>query len=86
MAGVIVTDALTDHIAACGYCNGRNQKYCQTGRALWIEAKAQWIASLPDSDQRRAEFWRIAADNPEYQAAIKRRAAELFRGQNGNAD
>lgn len=69
--------ALTNHIMACHFCNGMHAKYCHEGRRLWVEDAAAWIAGRPDSEQRRAEYRRIAQESPIFAESIKKRVAEL---------
>lgn len=68
---------LTNHIMACSYCNGMSEKYCPAGRELWIDSKAEWIASQKTSQDRRSEYKRIAAAYPKYADQIKQQVVTL---------
>lgn len=68
--------ALHEHLntSAGTCCNAPSDRYCATGRELWLEDKAADIASQPDIDASREALREIHRNAPLFAYEIGQRA------------
>jgi hypothetical protein len=79
-------DAFTNHWTDCPHCRPRYDIYCKTGRELWIDDKAAFIANLETLADRQY-FLSVAVKNsPKYIEQIKKRVLEKFEGKKNDVN
>ena len=86
MANTPEFDAFINHVTGCAKCHARHEIYCKTGRELWIDEKAAFIANLETLADRQY-FLSVAAKNsPQYIEQIKKRVLEKFEGKKNDVN
>lgn len=71
--------ALLNHIMSGRCCNGMAGRYCEEGRRLWVEDKADFIARLPTREEQGYWFRELQAHRPEWAVQIGVRVAEMMK-------
>ena len=74
-------DAFTNHWTSCPDCKPRSDHYCKTGRELWIDEKAAFIANLETLADRQYFLIVIAKNHPQYIEQVKNKVLEKFEGK-----
>ena len=69
-----------DHWTACHDCHPRHDRYCETGRELWIEDQVQWFLAQPDS-VKKAELEAMLKNNPEWHGIVRQRLINAYNTQ-----
>mgnify|MGYP006977248917 FL=1 len=74
-------ESLLNHASVIGAtcCHPMSGRYCEVGRELWVEDKAQFIAGLGSRHER--EYWigELRAVDPKNALKVGVRAAEIER-------
>lgn len=73
--------ALLNHACTIGVtcCHPMSGRYCETGRELWLEYRAECVA-----EGGKATMETVRHQSPEWADEIKRRALILIEQQNNN--
>jgi hypothetical protein len=77
-------EALLDHLMAGTCCHAPSGRYCETGRALWLDYRAECVA-----DGGKETMAMVRHQSPDWAEEIKIRALMLMekrRGNNANRD
>lgn len=73
--------AFFDHWTACPNCYPRHDRYCHTGRQLWLDDKVEWVLSHDSIARRRAELADMHRNTPAWVGEIERRVVERFNSR-----
>lgn len=74
-------ESFVNHYAACPHCKPRNDVYCETGRELWIDDKAAFVANQPDLKGRQYWLSVIEQNAPKFIERIKAKVLEKFKAK-----
>lgn len=72
---------LVNHYTACPNCKPRNDVYCETGRNLWIDEQAAFVASLGTLAERQYWLSVIEQNAPKFIDDIKISVLDKFEGK-----
>lgn len=78
--------ALINHLSArSGCCCASHDRYCATGRELWLDDRVRAIADTAGIEERRYLLEQEARNNPMWLGEIKRRVAARFEASRRKA-
>ena len=79
-------ESLTNHLTPPrGCCCASHDRYCATGRELWLDDRVRAIADTAGIEERRYLLEQEARNNPMWLGEIKRRVAERFEANRRKA-
>lgn len=79
-------ESLTNHLTPPrGCCCASHDRYCPTGRELWLDDRVRAIADTAGIEERRYLLEQEARNNPMWLGEIKRRVAERFEANRRKA-
>lgn len=74
-------EAFTNHWAACPNCHPMHNKYRASGRELWINNQAAFIADLETLEERQYWIAQTKKMSPQYVERIKKAVVEKFKAK-----
>lgn len=75
--------AFLDHWTACPDCHPRYDRYCETGRELWVQEQVDWFIAQTD-ETKRIELAAMQRNNPKWHGVVRQRVVEAYNAQNGD--
>ena len=72
-------EALLDHLTAGTCCHAPSGRYCETGRELWLDYRAECVA-----DGGKETMATVRHQSPDWAEEIKIRALMLMEKRRGN--
>jgi len=67
-----------NHFTVCNDCSPRNERYCDTGFALFVDYQAAFVLSFDDVKDRRHWIKAIVIMSPKFADAIKVKVLQEF--------
>jgi len=74
------TTAFLDHWTACPDCRPRHDRYCETGRELWIQEQVDWFMRQTD-ETKRIELAAMQKNNPKWHGVVRQRVVDAYNAQ-----
>ena len=69
-----------DHWTACHDCHPRHDRYCETGRELWIQEQVRWFLTQTD-ETKRVELAAMQKNNPKWHGIVRQRLINAYNTQ-----
>ena len=74
-------DSFVNHYTSCTHCKPRNDIYCETGRKLWIDEQAAFVANLETLAERQYWLSVIAKEAPKFIERVKAKVLDKFKAK-----
>lgn len=79
MSGLPEWHAHLDHALSCANCHAPADKYCATGRELWLVLKVREINELPTLAEQKEAIGLVRSMSPKWVEVIGHRVNAEYR-------